>query len=118
MELKRIKDMVAWELERFPACKNSDWALIMRVYEDFYDVSPQTPFYTIAMMHDTKKLPTFESITRLRRKLQEEDPKKYGASGRTTRLRHTLEVKFYDFIKENEKHPEGRNSNEKNICTH
>lgn len=110
MDLKRIEDMVAYELDNSSSCRNSDWFLIMQVYRDFYDVDPTTSFYEICLMHETKKIPTFESITRLRRKLQEKDPKRYGASGRTTRLRHTLEVKFYDFLKENEKHPEGRNS--------
>jgi len=66
--LKNVSDMVFHCLTLYPDTRNSDRDLILRLYEDFYNIYEQ-PFYKV--MCDSR-LPSFESIRRTRQKIQEE----------------------------------------------
>ena len=52
-----------------PQARSSDKVLISEVYSRFYDVYNE-PFWQV--MEEMKGLPSFETITRCRRKIQEE----------------------------------------------
>lgn len=69
-QLKRVKDMVLFELENRPETRDSDRELIRRVYEDFYGIRNES-FAEVIMRDD---LPNFESIRRNRAKAQEVRP--------------------------------------------
>ena len=56
-------------LERFPETRADDRELVKVLYDEFYSVWSE-PFY---MVMNRKDLPTFESIGRCRRKIQEEN---------------------------------------------
>ena len=64
--LKRISDMVYHCLTLYPDTRGNDRELVLRLYEDFYNVYEQ-PFYKIMLRPD---LPSFESIRRSRQLLQ------------------------------------------------
>ena len=100
-ELRNIEQKIAWELIHHPQTRGDDWLLMMRLYQDFYGIKATTSFTSVCLMHSEAGLPTFESVTRLRRKLQEKDPEMYGASKRARQLRHEREVEMYDYVQGN-----------------
>lgn len=66
-KLKKVKDMVVFELENRPETRDSDRILISKVYEDFFGIKNE-PFFEVLMRGD---VPNFESIRRCRAKVQE-----------------------------------------------
>ena len=66
-ELKTIEQKVLYELENFPQTRQSDKVLVTALYMDFYGVTAGTPF--VDVIHG--KFPNYESIGRVRRKIQE-----------------------------------------------
>lgn len=66
-KLKKVKDMVLFELENRPETRDSDRVLISKVYEDFFGIKNE-PFFEVLMRDD---VPNFESIRRCRAKVQE-----------------------------------------------
>lgn len=66
-ELKTIEQKVLWELENNPSTRDSDRNLVTAVYMDFYGMTEVTPFVDVMY----SKLPSYESIGRARRKIQE-----------------------------------------------
>lgn len=69
-KLKKVKDMVVFELENRPETRDSDRVLILKVYEDFFGIKNE-PFFEVLMRDD---VPNFESIRRCRAKVQEVRP--------------------------------------------
>ena len=69
MQLMTLHDMVLSVLEEVPATRSSDRVLIATVYERYYGVHDE-PFYQV--MEEMTDLPSIESITRVRRKIQEQ----------------------------------------------
>lgn len=69
-QLKKVKDMVVFELENRPETRDSDRVLIQKVYEDFFGIKDE-PFFDVLMRDD---VPNFESIRRCRAKAQEVRP--------------------------------------------
>ena len=69
-KLKKVKDMVIFELENRPATRDSDRLLIVKIYEDFFGIKNE-PFFDVLMRDD---LPNLESIRRCRAKVQEVRP--------------------------------------------
>ena len=65
-KLKKVKDMVVFELENRPETRDSDRILISKVYEDFFGIKNE-PFFEVLMRDD---VPNFESIRRCRAKAQ------------------------------------------------
>ena len=68
--LKKVKDMVVFELENRPETRDSDRILIRNIYADFFGIKNE-PFCEVVMRDD---LPNFESIRRCRAKVQEARP--------------------------------------------
>ena len=69
-KLKKVKDMVLFELENRPETRDSDRILISKVYEDFFGIKNE-PFFEVLMRDD---VPNSESIRRCRAKVQEVRP--------------------------------------------
>lgn len=77
---------VAQILRDYPRARDDDNLLIALVYRNFYNVGAAS-FFEVMAEFKTLELPSPESITRYRRKLQEEMPLIYGASGQTRKER-------------------------------
>lgn len=84
---------VAQILSDYPRARDDDNLLIALVYRNFYNVGA-APFFEVMADFKTLELPSPESITRYRRKLQEEAPLLYGASGQTRRERAKEEARY------------------------
>ena len=67
-----IHKMVLETLEINPATRNSDRLLISEIYGEYYGAYNEA-FWKV-MEDDTGKYPSFETITRCRRKIQETRP--------------------------------------------
>lgn len=66
-DLKTIEAKVLWELESFPHTRDSDRDLVTSLYMDFYNMTPKTSFVDVMFSN----VPSYESISRARRKIQE-----------------------------------------------
>ena len=77
---------VAQILRDYPRARDDDNLLIALVYRNFYNVGAAS-FFEVMAEFKTLELPSPDSITRYRRKLQEEMPLIYGASGQTRKER-------------------------------
>ena len=66
-DLKTIEQKALWELEHNPSTRDSDRNLVTAVYMDFYGMTEVTPFVDVMY----SRLPSYESIGRARRKIQE-----------------------------------------------
>lgn len=85
----RHKDLyikVAHVLAEYPRARDDDDFLVAIIYRNYYNVG-QMPFFEVMTNLKEMELPTAESITRIRRRLQEELPIVYGASGGIRRER-------------------------------
>lgn len=91
-ELKRIKDMVEIILKDTPRARDDDYILIKEVYRRFCGVTKENGFFEVMDLH--RGLPSFESITRARRKLQAEMPLVYGSNGITRKMRADMEKEY------------------------
>lgn len=67
-----IHEMVEQTLRSYPIARSSDDELIALVYGNYFGIRRQT-FYEVVRYRKANGLPSFESITRARRKVQEEN---------------------------------------------
>lgn len=72
MSIGTIHNMVLETLQRIPETRSSDRVLISEVYDNFYGVG-NVAFWKV-MEQMGGELPSFETITRCRRKIQETHP--------------------------------------------
>lgn len=93
-ELKKVKDMVEVVLKDTPQTRNDDYILIAEVYKRYYGITFNDGFLKI--MYGHKGLPSFESITRARRKFQADMPLVYGANGTVRKMRADMEPKYIE----------------------
>lgn len=93
-ELKKVKDMVEIILKDTPQARNDDYILIKEVYRRFCGVTDKNGFFEVMTLH--RGLPSFESITRSRRKLQAEMPLVYGSNGAVRKMRIYMECEYID----------------------
>lgn len=93
---KDIYNKVAKILTEYPHARDDDNFLIAILYRNFYGVGGAS-FFEVMINMKRLELPSPESITRARRKLQEEYPLIYGASGqvRKERAREQKEYRKY-----------------------
>ena len=73
-------------LREYPRARDDDNYLIALVYRNYYGVGSAS-FFEVMVNFKTLALPSPESITRYRRKLQEEMPLIYGSSGQMRKER-------------------------------
>lgn len=88
--MKKIQLVVKEILEHNPKAREDDFLLIGMVYYRLYPVD--FTFSYIAKHHKELKLPSFESITRARRKVQEEHPELISEFARD--IRKQEEIKY------------------------
>lgn len=88
---KKVNKMVEAILRDDRRARNDDFYLVGKVYEIYYGFKNE-PFLEVAYSH--QGLPTYESITRIRRKLQADNPLVYGASGMVRRARAKEEEEY------------------------
>ena len=96
MKLKTLKAEVKEILEKYPPARDSN-AKLYGVYLGRHGIST----ISIANFYDNfnkYNVSDFESVTRMRRKLVEENPN-LGPSKEVKEKRYEKEVDFYDFIK-------------------
>ena len=72
--MKRVESAVMAVLTAHPDARNDDFILINMVYQHLKFETGSTYFEDVMMSHKKHNLPSFESITRARRKLQAEYP--------------------------------------------
>lgn len=83
---KDVINKVARVLTEYPHARDDDNFLIAILYRNYYGVGSGTFFDTMINMN-LYDLPSPESITRYRRKLQQDYPLLYGASGQVRKER-------------------------------
>ena len=71
-KIKRVESLVKSILELDPEARNDDFKLIAEVYYYINTETGKLPFNVVMLAHKELKLPSVESITRARRKLQAE----------------------------------------------
>lgn len=94
--LKKVESVVKAVLTSHPDARDDDFILINRAYAHFkFDVG-STYFDDIMTKHKAYHLPSFESITRARRKLQAEYPE-LRASRQAQAVREQEQQSFRDY---------------------
>lgn len=107
MELKQLKDFVKYLLREYPALRENDDVLYLevlrRVHPSWNNGRITTnienmPIGEFFAERKNMKLPTYESVSRCRRKLQEENPALKPCEA-IQKGRKKQKEKFYDFSK-------------------
>ena len=93
--LRNLTQKVWWCLDRYPETRADDRELVKVLYDEFYSVWNE-PFY---MVMNRKDLPTFESIGRCRRKIQEEN-EDLRADKETENIRLEAQIDFIEYARE------------------
>lgn len=70
-KIKKVEPIVKKVLEEYENTRNDDFELILMVYCEINERAVEYPFYRLMRKHKEFGLPSMESITRCRRKLQE-----------------------------------------------
>lgn len=84
-KLKKVEELVKRVLERKQFTKNDDFYLVVNVYCEINSDVRYKDFGYVMENHKSLKLPSFESITRARRKLQAKYPDLRGSEDMTER---------------------------------
>lgn len=73
-KLQKVEAIVERVLDRLPVTRDDDFLLIYNVYKFMNEDTPYMDFRRVMRDHEALGLPSFESITRARRKVQSEKP--------------------------------------------
>ena len=98
-KLTTIEQKIRHELEIRPECRESDWALMFHLYLDFYGIDSKSTFFDVCVMHNQMDLPSPESISRLRRKVQEHNPE-LRSEDQVREWRKDREIEMYDYVQQ------------------
>ena len=96
--LATIEQRIRHELEIRPECRESDWTLMLNLYLDFYGIDWDAKFAEVCILHKDMKLPSPETISRLRRKVQEHNPE-LRSEDQVREWRRLREIEIYDYAK-------------------
>lgn len=94
--LKKLEDKVAVMLKAKPQTRDSDKILTYQIWHDFYGINSWDPIYDV-MTND--RLPSQESIGRIRRKLQELNPELRGTKAKE-QVRYEAQADFIEYSQE------------------
>lgn len=97
-KLYRYNDLVKQQLESNPATRNNDALLYCRVCEQINGGATCNPFWYVLENLKEFELPSFETISRCRRKLQHDFPE-LAANAAVTYFRKTKQEEFRDFAR-------------------
>lgn len=90
-----IQNIVHEVLTTYKATRDSDDLLMAVIYYKYYNISNE-PFISIMKHRKEYKLPSYESISRARRKIQELYPDLQGTE-RIKRIRSKEEADYIDY---------------------
>ena len=93
MKLKVLENIVRECLEKYPSSRKDDFILVEMVMGKF--INTDMSFKSMCLAHKELGIPSFESITRCRRKLQADNPDLYDDE--TMILREDEEGKFRQY---------------------
>ena len=96
--LLRLEDMIEPVLRSDPKTRDSDQELTLKIWNVFFGVNPWAP---VCEVMRNKKLPSQESIGRVRRKLQEKDETLRG-SRRKEKERIDAQLDFIQYANESD----------------
>lgn len=99
LNLKSIEGNIRVILERDDDARNDDMTLYLRVCNAYVKGTGSLPFETVMLQYKLFGLPNFESVSRLRRKLQSEYPELLGST-RMQQTRQEQEQAFRKYVKE------------------
>lgn len=74
MKIKVLESTVKEILEKDPSTRSDDFILVTSVYQRLGKINDTQTFYCVMLSHIQLGLPSFKSITRARRKVQEKYP--------------------------------------------
>ena len=77
-KIRELEPQVLYALERYPQTRNDDFVLVGVVWSIGFGLDPLMPFAEAFKQHKTLGLPSWDSITRIRRKLVAEVPELRG----------------------------------------
>lgn len=97
MLLKELSFKIETILAASQSARDSDLALIYMLCNRYYNISESDSFHDVLVRIDRGYIPTFESITRCRRKLQENG--KYPSSPEVAKKRRQEESSIKGQIK-------------------
>lgn len=92
--MRKYEDMVRLELENRPETRDNDNRLTLYIWRDFYGVGLYEPVSEV-LLND--KLPSIESIGRVRRRIQEKDETLRGTRKRESE-RMTQQKDILDYV--------------------
>ena len=99
-QIKNIKDKVQFLISRNPELRDSDkklWLAYMVHYEGLKNIIYDEAYYDFVNLIMCKSTPSFESLSRARRKVQEEYP--HLAGDKATRLKESDKISEWAVIK-------------------
>ena len=94
--LKKLEEKVRVMLKAKPATRDSDRLLTYCIWHDFYGINSWDPVKDVLL---NEKLPSQESIGRIRRKLQEQDETLRGTKARAD-IRYEAQRDYLDYVNE------------------
>lgn len=97
MRVQQVKPLVHEALINNPATRADDFLLIYEVLKHF--VTEKMPLETVLINHIALGVPSFASIIRIRRKLQEQDPS-LEPSDTVKEIRKIEEQQYIEFARE------------------
>lgn len=98
-DLKKIEPVVRMILREIPETRNSDNFLYEYVIQQYNPSALYQPLFTYLESFSELKIPRFESVARIRRKIQENEPELRGVE-EVKKWRKENEKKFYNYAKE------------------
>lgn len=97
--LKTIEQKVKAVLEQDADARNDDMTLYVRLCDTYVKGISQQRLDTVLLQYKLFGLPNFESVSRIRRKLQAEQPELMGST-RTQQTREQQERIYKKYVKE------------------
>ena len=94
--LKTLQDKVEYCLKKYPICRNNDKILIGTIYKLFYNFDVSTCTAKELLLNDS--LPGFETITRCRRKVQEENIE-LQSTNTARRQRNKMKIEIEQYVR-------------------
>ena len=92
--MRNYHDVVKQMLIESPATRDDDMLLYGYFMAKYMLVGPEETFYYVCGSARSRKLPSYESISRARRKIQAEFPELRGTR---QRARRAEEVEYHDY---------------------
>lgn len=101
-KIRMVEALVKKVLEIDPEARKDDFRLIAQVYFYYNDEIGKLPFNIVMLGHKELRLPSVESITRARRKVQAEH-ENLKADKKTEKIRINEELEYRRYSKEHDR---------------